>query len=64
MKKALQYFGGATVCALLAYLLAVVLANRISALAAPLALAGFVLLMLGWWHFAKWIWALLVGGKR
>lgn len=62
MKTALLYFVGAALCGLLSYLFAVVV--RIPALTPPFALAGCVLLILGWLHFAKWMWALVVGGKR
>jgi uncharacterized membrane protein (DUF441 family) len=63
MKKAILYFGGATLCLLLGYVVAVVLFKRVPAAGAPFAVAGFVLLMMGWWHFAKWVWRLLVGPK-
>jgi hypothetical protein len=41
LKKALLYFGGATLCLLLGYVVAVVLFKRVPAAGAPFAVAGY-----------------------
>lgn len=73
MKQAAIYYGWAMLCVLLSYTFGAILPpflpfpgakSVLKVLAALSTLAAVVPACLGWWHFAQWVWRLLVGTKR
>lgn len=61
MKKAGILFGCAVVAGLIAYVIGVIAAAPPFAI--PFVALAFVLVIIGWWHFAKAMWRLLVGKR-
>lgn len=64
LAQAVKYLVAAGALVLLAALFGELIAPRLRFISAIFVIAGAGFALVGWWHFAKWVWQLLVGKRR